>query len=106
MPYLVETGVDGIDPLEYESGISLTSLKNSFGDKITLIGNISATHVLSYGTVKDTIEATKKALNDAAIGGGYILGAGSDILDTCKYENVKAMVDTVKKDGIYPIQSL
>jgi len=34
------------------------------------------------------------------------LGAGSDILSMCKYENVKAMVETVKKFGTYPIRNL
>ncbi|MFW9952554.1 MAG: uroporphyrinogen decarboxylase family protein [Candidatus Thorarchaeota archaeon] len=61
--------------------------------------------MLTYGSVEKTIDTTKQALQDAGRGGGYILGAGSDILGTCKYENVKAMVDTVKKYGKYPIAS-
>ncbi|MHA2391807.1 MAG: uroporphyrinogen decarboxylase family protein [Promethearchaeota archaeon] len=104
IPYLIDSGVDGIDPLEYESGMRLKPLKEKFGSEISLIGNISATYVLTFGTVEDTIESTKQAIKDAAEGGGYILGAGSDILGTCKYENVKAMVDTVKKYGNYPIK--
>ena len=71
-----------------------------------MIGNISATYVLTYGSLETTIEATKQALQDAAESGGYILGAGSDILSTCKYQNVKAMVETVKKFGTYPIRNL
>jgi len=105
IPYLINAGVDGIDPLEYESGMRLKPLKEEFGADICLIGNISATYVLTYGSIEATIEATKQALQDAAIGGGFILGAGSDILSTCKYENVKAMVDTVNKYGNYPIRS-
>ncbi len=104
IPYIVESGADAIEPLEYESGVRLKPLKEEFGDKITLIGNISATYILTYGTTEDTINATKQAIKDAANGGGYILGAGSDILGTCKYENVKAMIETVKKYGIYPVQ--
>ncbi|MHA1489998.1 MAG: uroporphyrinogen decarboxylase family protein [Promethearchaeota archaeon] len=103
-PYLIDSGVDAIDPLEYESGVRLKPLKEEFGDKITLIGNISATYVLTYGTREETINATIQAIKNAAIGGGYILGAGSDILGTCKYENVKVMIDTVKKYGVYPIK--
>ena len=105
IPHLIDSGVDGIDPLEFESGMRLKPLKEKYGSKISLIGNISATYVLTYGSVETTIEATKQALQDAAKGGGYILGAGSDILSTCKYENVKAMVDTVKKHGTYPIKT-
>lgn len=61
---------------------------------------------ITYGSIETTIEATKQALQDAAESGGYILGAGSDILSTCKYENVKVMVETVKKSGTYPIRNL
>ena len=104
IPFLIDSGIDGIDPLEYESGLRLKPLKEQYGSKISLIGNISATYVLTYGSVDSTIEATKQALLDAAEGGGFVLGAGSDILSTCKYENVKAMVDTVKKYGKYPIK--
>ena len=104
IPYLIDSGVDGIEPLEYESGMRLKPLKEKFSSKISLIGNISATYVLTYGSVESTIETTKQALQDAAVGGGFILGAGSDILSTCKYENVKAMVETVKKYGSYPIR--
>jgi len=106
IPYLINSGVDAIEPLEYESGMRLKPLKKEFGADICLIGNISATHVLTYGSVETTVEATKQALQDAAESGGYILGAGSDILGTCKYENVKAMIDTVNKYGSYPIRKL
>ena len=53
-----------------------------------------------------TVEATKHALQDAALGGGFILGAGSDILSKCKYENVKVMIDTIKKYGPYPLKKI
>ena len=106
VPYLIESDIDGIDPLEYEAGMRLKKLKEDFGKDICLIGNISATYVLTYGTVEETVEATKQAIRDAARGGGFILGVGSDILGTCKYENVKAMIDSVKKYGVYPINNL
>jgi hypothetical protein len=101
--YIVKAGADAVEPLEYEAGTRLKPLKERFGDKITLIGNVPATFTLTYGSVEDTIKATKQCLLDAAEGGGYILGAGSDILGTCKLENVIAMVQTVKKYGTYPI---
>ncbi len=106
IPFLIESGVDGIDPLEYESGMRLKPLKKGYGSEICLIGNISATYDLTYGTVETTVKATKKAIQDAAESGGFILGAGSDILGTCKYENVKVMVDTVKKYGTYPLSNM
>ncbi|MHA2287433.1 MAG: uroporphyrinogen decarboxylase family protein [Promethearchaeota archaeon] len=106
IPFLINSGVDGIDPLEYESGMRLGPLKKEFGANICLIGNISATYALTYGSKETVINDTKQAIQDAAVGGGFILGAGSDILGTCKYDNVKAMIDTVKKYGSYPIRRI
>ena len=72
----------------------------------TGLSRLPTTYVLTYGSKEMVIETTKHALQDAAIGGGFILGAGSDILGSCKYDNVKAMTDTVKKHGIYPVKRL
>ncbi|MBD3186616.1 hypothetical protein GF325_07310 [Candidatus Bathyarchaeota archaeon] len=101
LPWIVKAGVDAIEPLEYEAGNRLRPLKERFGDDITLIGNVPATQVLTFGSVHDTIEMTKQCIADAARGGGYVLGAGSDILGTCKLDNVRAMVSTVKSHGRY-----
>lgn len=104
MDCLINAGVDAAEPLEYESGMRLKPLKEKYGDKITLIGNVAASDVLSFGTVEETIKATKKCILDAAEGGGYILSPGANIIDTVKVENVQAMIETVKKYGIYPIE--
>jgi len=76
LPSLVRAGIDGIEPLEYESGLRLNPIKAQFGKDLTLIGNVPATDLLSFGTVEDTIKFTKACLRDIAPGGGYILGAG------------------------------
>jgi uroporphyrinogen-III decarboxylase len=96
--------VDAAEPLEYEALNRLGPLKEQYGDKITLIGNIGASDFLSYGTVEETITITKKCIQDAAVGGGYICAPGSDILTTVKPKNLKAMIDTTRKYGVYPIR--
>jgi len=90
--------------LEYESGARLKPLKEQYGDKITLIGNVPATFALTFGTKEEVIFYTKQCITEAGQGGGYILGAGSDILGTCKLENVKIMIETAKKFGKYPLK--
>jgi len=103
IPYLARAGVDAVEPLEYEANNNLKLMKEKYGDKICLIGNVAASDVLSYGSVADTVRMTKKCLLDASENGGYILAPGSDVLGTIKIENMQAMVKTVKKFGKYPI---
>ncbi len=101
---LIKAGVDGVDPLEYEAGNRLAELKERFGTKICFIGNVPASDALTFGTVEDTIRITKQQIHEAGEGGSYICAPGSDVLGTCKVENVQAWIATVKKFGTYPIQ--
>ena len=102
-PGMVRAGVDAAEPLEYESGMRLKPLKENYPE-ITLIGNVPASEALCVGSVEFTIEITKQCIQDAAPGGGYILAPGANVLANTRIENITAMLDTVKKFGVYPIQ--
>ncbi|MBD3185886.1 hypothetical protein GF325_03570 [Candidatus Bathyarchaeota archaeon] len=103
-PGMVDAGVDGAEPLEYEAGMRLKDLKLRFGEDICLIGNVPASSALCVGTAEYTRDITKQCIKDAAAGGGFILSAGANILATTKIENVQVMIETTKKYGQYPIQ--
>ncbi|MHA1733503.1 MAG: uroporphyrinogen decarboxylase family protein [Promethearchaeota archaeon] len=100
-PGLIWAGFDGIQSLEPAAGMDLKHLKETYGDRVTLIGNLDCSRLLPFGTVEEVVAATRKCLDDAMAGGGYILGPSTDITDSCRPENVKAMVDTVKRYGVY-----
>lgn len=100
-PALVRAGVDAAEPLEYEAGNRLAPLKEQYGDKITLIGNVAASDVLCKGTVADTVAATKACIDAAAAGGGYILSQGANLLADSRLENVRAMLETARTYGTY-----
>jgi uroporphyrinogen-III decarboxylase len=82
--------------LDHETDIF--KAKEILGDRICLMGNLPAT-ILSFGTPKEVEDATKKIIDGCAEGGGLIINC-EDPLDT-KFENLKTLVDTVKKYGIY-----
>lgn len=103
LPLIIKAGIDAAEPFEYEANNRLGDIKAKYGDKIAFIGNVPASDVLSYGTVEETIDITKKCILDAAEGGGYILAPGSDVLTTVKPRNILAMIETTKKFGQYPI---
>ncbi len=103
-PGMHRAGVDAAEPLEYEAGMRLKPLKEKYGDKITLIGNVPSSDALCMGSVEFTVEITKQCIKDAAAGGGLILAPGANILATAKIENVKALIETNKKYGVYPIE--
>jgi hypothetical protein len=100
-PGLIKAGFDGIQSLEPAAGMDLKHLKETYGDRVTLIGNLDCSQLLPFGTQNEVRFATKKCLAAAMSNGGYICGPTTDITDSCNPLNIKAMVETVHQHGWY-----
>ncbi len=103
-PGLIEAGFDGVESLEPGAGMDLKHLKETYGDKLTLIGNVDCSRLLPFGTPVDVEAAVKGMIRDAGHGGGYIVSPCTDLTDSCKFENGVAIIDAVKKWGQYPLK--
>ncbi len=101
---LIEAGFNGVESLEPFAGMNLKHLKETYGDKLCLIGNIDVSGLLPFGSPVEVTETVKKCIKDAGNGGGYILSPCTDITNACKVENVLAMIDATKKFGKYPLK--
>ena len=101
---LIEAGFSAVESLEPMAGMNLKHLKEVYGDKLCLIGNIDVSQLLPYGTKDDVVEAVKKCIRDAGEGGGYMLSPCTDITNSCKLENVLTMISATKKYGEYPLK--
>jgi hypothetical protein len=73
--------------------------KEVLGDHMCIQGGVPPT-ILQVGSPQDVEELCKKLIKTVGSNGGFILGSGSAI-DYAKPENIKAMVDSVKKYGWY-----
>ncbi|MFZ2657841.1 MAG: uroporphyrinogen decarboxylase family protein [Victivallales bacterium] len=98
-----ETRVTVIDPLEMPpmGNCDLKELKRLYGKKIVLKGNLHTTDVMLRGTVDDVVRASKKAIDDAAEGGRFILSTGDQCGRDTPFENIHAMVETARTYGRY-----
>jgi hypothetical protein len=101
---LIEAGFSGVESLEPMAGMNLKHLKEAYGDKLCLIGNIDVSQLLPYGTKDDVVKAVKRCIRDAGEGGGYMLSPCTDITNSCKLENVLTMISTTRKYGEYPLK--
>jgi uroporphyrinogen decarboxylase len=79
----------------------LAELKRLYGTKLVLKGNLHTTNVMLRSTPADVVAAGRKAIDDAAVGGSFILSTGyqcgRDTLD----ENLIAMIETARTYGSY-----
>jgi uroporphyrinogen decarboxylase len=101
---IIDSGIDCLDPIDPVAGMDLAEMKQKYGQRIALKGNVDCAQTLTFKTVAETIAETKNCLRVAAPGGGYILSSSNSIHSAVKPENYLAMLDTLKRYGTYPIQ--
>lgn len=98
-----ETDLNCINPLEKPpmGDCELSEIKKQFGDKIALMGNIHTTEVMLMGSVEDVEREAKKAIDDAAAGGGFILSTGDQCGRDTPDENLFKLVEVARTYGRY-----
>ncbi len=98
-----ETSLTVIDPLEIPpmGDCDLAELKRLYGQKIVLKGNLHTTEVMLRGRPEDVVAAARKAIDDAAAGGRFILSTGDQCGRDTPDENLRTMIETARTDGRY-----
>ncbi len=98
---IVNLGVHAVNPVQASAGMDIISIKEKYGDKITLIGNLDSSTLLPYGS-KEEIEAeVSKLMRYVAKGGRYIFCSDSDLRDDIPLTNMFAMFEAAKKIANY-----
>jgi len=102
-PFFIEIGLDAHESLEPVAGMDLKHCKETYGDRLSLVGNIDSSRLLPYGSPEEITTEVKKCLNDGAPGGGFMFSPCTDLTDSCKLDNAIVMMETFKKFRDYPI---
>lgn len=100
---MVEAGVDAFQAIEPRAGMDICQLKASYGDRLTLIGNVDCSTALVDGPVEAVKEQTRKVIRCAAPGGGFILSTSNSVHPGVKPEYYLAMLEAAREAGKYPI---
>jgi len=104
MDLIIETGVDGIMSLQPNCGMDIKYLKEKYGKKITLWGNINISELLESGTPEEIKTVVKETIGIAAPGGRYILSTcNAPSLPSIPTKNILAMYEAGEEYGYYPI---
>ena len=101
---IIDTGIDALDPIEPIAGMDIGLVKEKYGDRIAIIGNIDCTELLTHGSEDDVMEAVKETIAKAGVGGGYILASSNSIHPGVEPKNYKAMVKAARAYGKYPLE--
>ena len=98
-----ETDLDCIEPLEPPpmGDCDLKQLKESFGDRLCLKGNLHTTEVMLFGSPADVEKAARQAIDDAGMNGAFILSTGDQCGRDTPEENILKMIEVARTYGRY-----
>jgi uroporphyrinogen decarboxylase len=102
MEDFIGVGVNALHPID-PTCMDIAEVKKKYGDRVTLIGNVS-NELLQNGTPAQVAARTRELIRTMGPGGGYCLSSGNSVPDWATLQNFKAMIETVKEHGAYPIR--
>lgn len=99
LPDLIEAGLDVIQALQANTGMSVVDLKPKFGDKLTFFGNISEQN---FKNGSEAIEAElREKIPVAMEGGGYIYHSDHSIPPEVSLETYEHAIKVLDEVGRY-----
>jgi uroporphyrinogen decarboxylase len=97
LPDYIAMGIDVLNPVEPCGGRQdIYRLKEQFGDRLALHGNIDLSGVLVHGSPEEVRQDVEEHLRRLAAGGGYICASSHNITEAVPLENFYAMRDAVQ----------
>jgi uroporphyrinogen decarboxylase len=91
---LVGTKIRSIHPMQRTAKMDLRAVKERYGHRLCLIGNIDSSRTLPYGTPAEVAAEVREAIDIAAPGGGYVLASDHSLHDGIPLENIREMFRT------------
>jgi len=101
---ILDAGIDCLDPIDPLAGLDIGEMKQKYGHRIALKGNVDCAHTMTNGTERQVVDETREVIRKAAGGGGLIVSSSNSIHSGVKPGNYLAMWNAIRAYGQYPIQ--
>lgn len=96
IPSLIEIGVDILNPVQPEC-IKPEEVKKLYGDRLSFRGTIGTQTTMPFGTCEEVEKVCENMIHIMGKGGGFILSPTHILEPEVPWENIEAMINTVKK---------
>lgn len=98
LDFWIECGIDCIDPIDPDGGMTLAAAKAKYGSRIAIKGNVNCKGALCSGTPEQVAAEVRECI---AVAGrsGYVLSSSNTIHRGVKPENYRAMLNALKEFG-------
>ena len=101
LPDLVEAGIDCYNNIQVGAGMDLKGVKNDFGEKIVLMGNVDATGVMTSNEPMIIENSVRDVIQTASPGGGHILATDHSFHKGIPLKNIYRFIEAGKQFGKY-----
>jgi uroporphyrinogen decarboxylase len=95
----LEAGIDCLDPIDPGGGLDMAVMKEQYGNRICLKGNIDCTGNLCNGTPEQVAEEVRVCIEKGGCT-GLIVSSSNTIHRGVKPENYRAMLDALRRYGV------
>ncbi len=102
LDFWIDCGIDCLDPIDPGAGYTIAGMRERYGDRLCLKGNVDCTGALCDGTPDEVAEETRQCLRDGGADGRLILSSSNTIHRGVKPDNYRAMLDALRQYGAYP----
>ena len=100
---IVDAGTDGIDPIDPMGGMALDHVKQKYGGRVAIKGNVDQVELLTKGTPEAVVERVKACIREAGAGGGYVCSSSNSIHSGVNPHLYRTMVEAIRRYGVYPL---
>ncbi len=97
----IEAGIKGLHAMEPVAGNDLGRIKDKYGDKLVLLGNVDCVNVLTTTDLDLVRKDVDRCMVQAKAGGGYMLASSNSLHASCTPEAVEEMYRYGAEVGVY-----
>ncbi len=97
-----EVGMDGYHAIEPSAGMDIMAVRERW-PKLLLHGNLDCGRLLTLGSRAEIEAEVARLLKGLGPKSGYVFSSSNSIHSGVPVGNLKAMLDAVRKHGVYPI---
>jgi methylmalonyl-CoA mutase cobalamin-binding domain/chain len=103
MDDFIDCGFHGFNPIQ-PNCMDIEAVKQKWGKKLCLIGNLNLDSTLTLGTPDDVRAEVHERIRTIGPGGGYMVASSNSITDYVPLANMQALFKATFDFGQYPIR--
>ncbi len=101
LPFIIEAGFAGVHALEPDVGVNMGRVKELYGNKLVLAGNLDVTNVLTKSDLGLVRKDVERCIKQGAPGGGYLFSSSNSLFESMHIESILEAYRYAQEIGYY-----